>query len=213
MQRDRPCSQLIICEPFPAGTVPTLIGHGLNKIRHIFELDTPSTLRMIAKVAHLMQILHHRSELDCFIENVRATRLTTRPRTGSGGPSRTEHLVTQGLARHEGTRVITQPNLLSTLRRREIDAAGDRLSAERGLPYTPPASGETVSGTYCQRLSLTSAGSPWSTTALALPSSHGRQSSSGISAAMWSASPRRAGSNGVSSASAGCRSEWDFSEW
>jgi Protein of unknown function (DUF3363) len=54
-----------------------------------------------------------------------------------------------------GTQTLyrSPPNLLTTLRR-ELDAAG--LSAETGLPYTPAACGETVAGTYRQRLSLTS---------------------------------------------------------
>jgi hypothetical protein len=40
--------------------------------------------------------------------------------------------------------------------REQLDAAGTRLSAETRLPYTPPARGETVPGTYSPRLSLTS---------------------------------------------------------
>jgi type IV secretory pathway VirD2 relaxase len=70
--------------------------------------------------------------------------------------ARAEHLAAQGLARHEGTRIILQRDLLETLRHRELDAAGARLSAETGLPYAPAASGETIAGTYRQRLSLTS---------------------------------------------------------
>jgi hypothetical protein len=70
--------------------------------------------------------------------------------------ARAEHLAAQGLARHEGARIVMQPNLLATLRGREIEATGAKLSAERGMPYTPAARGETVAGTYCQRLSLTS---------------------------------------------------------
>jgi hypothetical protein len=42
------------------------------------------------------------------------------------------------------------------LRRRERDAAGARLAAETGLPYTLPAGGEKIAGTYRQRLMLTS---------------------------------------------------------
>jgi hypothetical protein len=69
--------------------------------------------------------------------------------------ARAEHLAAEGLAHGEGSRILPQPNLLATLWRREIDAAGARLSTETGMPYAPPARGETVSGTYCQRLSLT----------------------------------------------------------
>jgi len=70
--------------------------------------------------------------------------------------ARAEHLVAEGLARRQGQRIILQRDLLNTLRRRELDAAGARLSAETGLPYMPAASGEPVAGTYRQRLALTS---------------------------------------------------------
>ena len=40
--------------------------------------------------------------------------------------------------------------------RRELDAAGARLSAETGMPYTPPASRQMVAGVYQQSLTLTS---------------------------------------------------------
>src|SRR5215471_8330716 len=70
--------------------------------------------------------------------------------------ARAEHLVAEGLARRQGQRIVLQRDLLNTLRRRELDAAGARLSAETGLPYMPAASGEPVAGTYRQRLALTS---------------------------------------------------------
>jgi len=70
--------------------------------------------------------------------------------------ARAEHLVAEGLARRQGQRIILQRHLLNTLRLRELDAAGARLSAETGLPYVPTASGEHVAGTYRQRLALTS---------------------------------------------------------
>ncbi len=70
--------------------------------------------------------------------------------------ARAEHLASEGLARRAGTRIVPQRDLLATLRRRDLDAAGARLSAETGLPYTPAAGGEAVAGTYRQRLTLTS---------------------------------------------------------
>jgi hypothetical protein len=70
--------------------------------------------------------------------------------------ARAEHLVAEGLARRQGQRIVLQRDLLNTLRRRELDAAGARLSAETGLPHVPPASGEHVAGTYRQSLALTS---------------------------------------------------------
>ncbi|MBD0417148.1 relaxase/mobilization nuclease domain-containing protein [Oryzicola mucosus] len=69
---------------------------------------------------------------------------------------RTEHLVEEGLARRQGQRVILQRDLLKTLRQRELNAAGTKLSTELGLPHTKAVAGEHVSGVYRQRLSLAS---------------------------------------------------------
>jgi hypothetical protein len=70
--------------------------------------------------------------------------------------ARAEHLAAEGLAHCRGPHTVLQGDLLATLRRREVDAAGTRLSAETGLPYMPAAGGEMVAGTYRQRLTLTS---------------------------------------------------------
>ena len=70
--------------------------------------------------------------------------------------ARAEHLANHGLARRDGRRIILQRDLLSTLRRRELDAVGAQLSAETGLPHMKAAAGEHVSGTYRQRLTLVS---------------------------------------------------------
>jgi hypothetical protein len=52
--------------------------------------------------------------------------------------ARAEHLAAQGLAHRQGPRTVLQRDLLATLRRREVDAAGARLSA--GFPTCrPPA--------------------------------------------------------------------------
>jgi ribosomal protein L30 len=51
----------------------TLIGLKLNRIGRIAELpDTPQTRDMIAKVAHLVRVLYLPTELDYFVEAVRA---------------------------------------------------------------------------------------------------------------------------------------------
>lgn len=59
----------------------TLIGLGLNRIGRIVELtNTPEKTRgMIAKVAHLVRVIHQTTELDCFVDAVRAVfhELTT----------------------------------------------------------------------------------------------------------------------------------------
>ncbi len=70
--------------------------------------------------------------------------------------ARAEHLVEEGLARRQGQRIIVQRDLLSTLRRRELNAVGQKLSGETGMPHVKAATGEHVSGTYRQRLTLSS---------------------------------------------------------
>ena len=70
--------------------------------------------------------------------------------------ARAEHLADEGLARRQGHRIILQRDLLNTLRRRELDASGEKLSADTGLPHVKAAAGEHVSGVYRQRLTLSS---------------------------------------------------------
>ncbi|MBN9604625.1 MAG: DUF3363 domain-containing protein [Afipia felis] len=70
--------------------------------------------------------------------------------------ARAEHLADEGLGRRQGQRIILQRDLLSTLRRRELDAVGEKLSAETGMPHVKAAVGEHVSGIYRQRLTLSS---------------------------------------------------------
>jgi hypothetical protein len=64
--------------------------------------------------------------------------------------------VSEGLARRQGQRVIFIRDLLDTLRRRELDAASAKISAETGLPYHFSAEGEPIAGVYRQRVSLAS---------------------------------------------------------
>ncbi|RUX28581.1 DUF3363 domain-containing protein [Mesorhizobium sp. M2A.F.Ca.ET.042.01.1.1] len=70
--------------------------------------------------------------------------------------ARAEHLADQGLARRDGQRIVMQRDLLATLRRRELDAVGEKLSAETGLPHLKAQAGEHVAGVVRQRLALSS---------------------------------------------------------
>jgi len=70
--------------------------------------------------------------------------------------ARVDHLTKEGLARRQGQRVIFARDLLTTLRRRELDGAAAKLSAETGLAYQHAADGEHVSGVYRQRVTLAS---------------------------------------------------------
>ena len=69
---------------------------------------------------------------------------------------RAEHLIGQSLAERQGRGVNFSRNLIETLRRRELDALGDKLASESGRPLTRASTGEYVSGTYRQRFALAS---------------------------------------------------------
>ena len=69
---------------------------------------------------------------------------------------RAEHLVGQGLAERQNRGVSFSPNLIETLRRRELDAVGARLAAESGRPFNKAAAGEYVAGAYQRRIALAS---------------------------------------------------------
>jgi hypothetical protein len=61
---------------------------------------------------------------------------------------RVDHLVEDGLAQRRGQRVIVARDLIDTLRRRDLEEAASKLSAETGLAYRPSTEGERVSGVY-----------------------------------------------------------------
>ncbi|TXL72388.1 DUF3363 domain-containing protein [Vineibacter terrae] len=69
---------------------------------------------------------------------------------------RADHLVGQGFGERHGQRVTFTRNLIDTLRRRELEALGDKLAAETGQPFNRAASGEYVAGSYRQRFTLAS---------------------------------------------------------
>ncbi|OYZ74977.1 MAG: type VI secretion protein [Rhizobiales bacterium 24-66-13] len=69
---------------------------------------------------------------------------------------RAEHLVREGLAEQQGRRVVFSRNLIDTLRRREVDAAAEKLAKETGQPFKRVGHGEYVAGTYRQRMTLAS---------------------------------------------------------
>jgi Protein of unknown function (DUF3363) len=80
-------------------------------------------------------------------------------RRGSGRKDRrVDHLIEEGLARRQGQRVIFASDLLNTLRRRELDDAVARLSAETGPAHRPSAEGKHVAGAYRQRVTLAALG-------------------------------------------------------
>lgn len=69
---------------------------------------------------------------------------------------RIDHLASEGLARRQGQRVVFAPDLIGTLRQRDLDQAVARLAAQTGLEYRPAKEGEIVAGVYRQRVALSS---------------------------------------------------------
>ena len=69
---------------------------------------------------------------------------------------RAEQLIQQGLAERQARGIVFSHGLIGTLRRREVEALGERLAAETGQPFNQATSGEYVAGAYRQRFALAS---------------------------------------------------------
>ena len=69
---------------------------------------------------------------------------------------RAEQLIGQGLAERQASGITFSRNLIDTLRKREVQALGDKLAVETGRPFNSSATGEYVAGTYRQRIALAS---------------------------------------------------------
>jgi type IV secretory pathway VirD2 relaxase len=69
---------------------------------------------------------------------------------------RIEALAEQGLARRNGDNITVSPNLIGTLRGRELEMMARRLASETGLAHLATRPGDSVSGVYRRRLSLAS---------------------------------------------------------
>ncbi|WP_283179947.1 VirD2 family relaxase/mobilization nuclease [Gemmobacter sp. 24YEA27] len=69
---------------------------------------------------------------------------------------RAENLIGEGFAERQGGRVVFARRLLTTLRQREVDALGEKLATETGMPFNRAGSGEYVAGSYRQRFALAS---------------------------------------------------------
>lgn len=69
---------------------------------------------------------------------------------------RSDHLVREGLAQREGERVRFDRGLLSTLREREVRAAGETFARREGRTFDPVVPGDNVAGVYRQRFTLAS---------------------------------------------------------
>jgi type IV secretory pathway VirD2 relaxase len=69
---------------------------------------------------------------------------------------RIDRLAEMGLAQRKGQGVSFSPDLLATLRRRELDDVTAKLTVETGLAHHPSAEGEHVTGIYRQRVILAS---------------------------------------------------------
>jgi type IV secretory pathway VirD2 relaxase len=70
--------------------------------------------------------------------------------------ARTDHLVSEGLARRQGQRVVFARDLLDTLREREVRSAAARITAETGKSWRPVQQRDPVAGVFTRRLDLAS---------------------------------------------------------
>ena len=69
---------------------------------------------------------------------------------------RAERLVGMGLADRQAGGIVFTSNLIDTLRRRELDALGNRLASRSGQSFNRAGRGEFVEGIYTQRFALAS---------------------------------------------------------
>jgi type IV secretory pathway VirD2 relaxase len=70
--------------------------------------------------------------------------------------ARTDHLISEGLARREGQRVVFSRDLLNMLRQREVESVAARVTAETGKAWRPARDGDSVAGVFTRRLDLAS---------------------------------------------------------
>ena len=70
---------------------------------------------------------------------------------------RADFLIEHGFAQRDGERLQMPPNMLRTLRQRDLDGVAKALAAETGLSYQPVADGERVAGVY-RRTVVTASG-------------------------------------------------------
>ncbi|MFC3321285.1 DUF3363 domain-containing protein [Mesorhizobium cantuariense] len=67
---------------------------------------------------------------------------------------RADHLVDAGLARRQDQRIVFDRNLLATLRQRDLEALGERLSTELNLRAQKSTAGDQIVGVYRKRFTL-----------------------------------------------------------
>ncbi len=70
--------------------------------------------------------------------------------------ARADFLAEQGLAEHRGQRIVFAPNLLATLRGRELAKAAQDIAIETGLGHRPVVDGQRVVGIYRRSVMLAS---------------------------------------------------------
>ncbi|MBD9397983.1 relaxase/mobilization nuclease and DUF3363 domain-containing protein [Pseudomonas sp. PDM11] len=69
---------------------------------------------------------------------------------------RADFLVEQGLAQHQGQRVVLARNLMATLRGRDLAETAREISAQTGMQYRQAVEGKRVSGVYRRSVQLAS---------------------------------------------------------
>jgi len=70
--------------------------------------------------------------------------------------ARGTYLEAQGLAHRQGQRLVFARDLIASLKGQELDQAAQAIAARTGLEYKPSPAGDYVSGTYRERVTLSS---------------------------------------------------------
>ena len=147
---------------------------GIEALEHSPELGGIVELRAIARGDEPKPIpfLSTRSDLDLaaqikapgatWVDHRLIERGATIADAGFGAEvrramaARTDHLVSEGLARRFGERTVFERGMLNALRKRELDSVGAKIAGETGMEYRRPQTGEKVAGTVRRRLALAS---------------------------------------------------------
>jgi hypothetical protein len=69
---------------------------------------------------------------------------------------RADQLIEQGLAERQARGLVFARGLTGALRRREVEALGEKLAADTGQRFNRAVTGEYVAGSYRQRFALAS---------------------------------------------------------
>jgi hypothetical protein len=135
----------------------------LDRAREYEQLQSKRTPVIVDKLSNLSLEQQIKADGATWLDRHLVSGHTEPPRDAGFGREikealrqRQQFLIDQGLAQQEQNQVIYRTNLLSTLRRRELNRVGGQLSHELGLEFVEARMGESVEGTFCKTVELAS---------------------------------------------------------